>query len=524
MIKLNNRLLKSFSLILMLTMISKVLGFVREMLLASKYGAGFDTDAYLVATSIPTILFMSIGIAVRTTLIPAFTIELNNRKREEAFKLVNSIVNLCIILGIILIVLVELNLSRIIVLIAPGFSGDQLEIIIRYSRVLVPALIFIVLSDIFGGILNTFNEFKESAFIGIAYNVVIIFTILFLSDYFGMFGIVVGTLIGFISQLLILLPKIRKLGFTYHLYLNLNHPFIKNVLWKSLPVIIGSITLQLNLLIDRMFGSSLGDGAISSLNYANKINVLATSIFIASILTAQYPLFSKYYAEENISELKSSYAKTIRMLTIITIPITIVFMINGELVVKILFQRGEFTEKDVYITASVLLHYAIAIVFIGVREASNKLYFSMGDTRTPMIISISAVVINIAMNFILVPYMGVNGLALSNSIAAIYSASILTYLLNRKINGIINMIFKDSYKIMLVILISAFLCKGFESWFNISTVGNVFVFLIFPGFMVMLIGIYFSLMYVFKVEEINLIAKAVIDKLKKNEQMKGERK
>ena len=426
---------KATIVVMMITLLSKITGFFREIVLGSTYGATYVTDAYLVSQTIPQMLFASVTAAIATTYIPLYSRIMVEKGREEAVKFTNKIIT-AVLFGSMVVTFLGVIFARPIVsFIAMGFKGEALKLAVGFTRLAFPMVIFIGLSNIFQGFLQSNSEFAVPALIGIPYNFIII-AALFLHDMVGPYGLVAATLAGSALQLLLLLIYAFQKGYRYRTVIDLKDGDVIKVASLSVPVMMGAAVQQLNTLIDRMLASGLPEGSIAALNFANKLNGFVYGLFSMSISVVIYPLLSRLTAEDNMVEFKEKLVKALNVITLIILPVTAGAVVLSHPIVSVLFERGEFTGRATSMTASALIFYSLGMVFYGYRDVLNRTFYSLQDTKTPMINGMMTVGFNIVMNLVLVRYMQHSGLALATSLSAAVTTILLILNLKKKISGL----------------------------------------------------------------------------------------
>jgi putative peptidoglycan lipid II flippase len=504
---------KATILVMIITLLSKITGFLREILLGSAYGATYVTDAYLVSLTIPQTLFASIAAAIGTTYIPLYSHIRVEEGPEEAIRFTNRVLNVVVVVSIALAVLGMVFTHPIVSLIAMGFKGEVLELAVSFTRITFPMIIFIGMSQIFIGFLQANNEFALPALTGIPSNAIII-TMLLLSGVVGPYGLVFGTVVGTAVGLIVLLPGAFKKGYRYSRVLNFKDPYVAKVAALALPVMLGSTVQQLNALIDRMLASGLPEGSISALNFANRLNGFAYGLFTVSLATVIYPLLSRLSAEKDMAGFKDKLVKSLNVITLIILPITVGAVVLRQPIVSVLFERGQFDAKATSMTASALMFYSLGMVFYGYRDVLNRTFYSLQDTRTPMLNGVLTVLCNIVLNLILVRFMQHDGLALATSLSAMIMTLLLFVNLRKLMGGIggkkLVGTFLKCGAASLIMGVAVYWLNGFAAEY-ISPSSKMIGFLI----LALLIGfgalLYFGLIYLFRVEEV----KWLIDMVKK---------
>lgn len=498
--------------LMVVTVVSKLLGFSRELVLASSYGTTTYSDAYLISISIPVTLFAIIGRGISTTFIPIYY-ELSKNERD---KFVNNIINIVLILTSVMSIIGILFSEQIINIFAMGFTGEKLETTIYFTRVTLVGIIFIGLSSIMTSLLHIYNKFSLSGLSGVPFNLIIIIFII-LSSKFNPLILPYGSLLALSSQFVFLLYIASKNGYRYKMYIDLKAKYVKKMIRLIGPVCIGVGVNQLNIMIDRSISSTLGDGTIAALNYANRLNGFVMGLFIASISSVVYPILSKLSSENNKQKFNNIITKSINIIILLVIPISIGAIVLAEPIVSVLFKRGLFDEKATRLTAIALVFYSIGMIGVGLRDVLGKVFYSIKDTKIPMKNGIIAMVINIVLNLILSKFMGHAGIAFATSLSSILCILLLFKNLKQKIGNfgqdkIIKTTIKSVISGILMGIISLvsyniiikFLGKGFVGDF-ISLFGAIGI-----GFIV-----YISLILILGVEEVSTMINFLLGKLKK---------
>ena len=451
---------KTALLVMVITILSKILGFGREIVLSYVYGASAITDAYLISQTIPYVVFSFIGAGIATGFIPLYNRIFKEQGRLEANKYTNNLSNALLLLVSIIVAFVFLFTQPIVKIFASGFSRETLELAIKFTRISIVGIYFVANINIFASFLQIHKNYIIPALLGFPMNLVIIAS-LFISTKTNIYVIAIGSVLATASQLLLLIPFVRKTGYRYQPVLNLKDEHIKTMIIIALPVIAGQSVNQINVLVDRTLASGIAVGGISALNYANRLNGFVQGLFVASISTVLYPMISKMAAENNIKGLKSSISEAISIINLLVIPATIGAMIFSKEIVTLLFGRGAFTPEAIDMTGGALFYYSIGMIAFGLRDILSRAFYALQDTKTPMINATIAVVINIILNIVLSKYLGIGGLALATSIAAIVGTLLLFITLRRKIGGFgLKEITKSFIKISIASILMGFIALG----------------------------------------------------------------
>ncbi|WP_449036063.1 murein biosynthesis integral membrane protein MurJ [Peptostreptococcus stomatis] len=425
---------KATVLLMIVTIVSKVLGLFRDSVLASAYGTGKYAAVYSTANSISTILFAVIGTALATSLIPLYNKLETEDSTERAMGFLNSVVNLVVIVCLAIAGLGIIFAGPLVKVFAPGYQGDVYTLCVQYTRILLPSIVFVGLANIFTSYLQIKKRYVIPGFIGMPYSVIIIVSI-FLSLKTSPMVLVVGTLIAISAKALFQLPFVYKEGYRYRPRINLQDPVMKDMMILILPVVIGVGANQINSVVDKSLASLLGTDVVASFSYAIKLYEFVQALFITSILAVIYPRLSSMIVSERMDSFLNSLKKTMNVIIVALVPIIVGCIVLSKQIVEVLFQRNAFTSKDTTMTASILLIYVIGILAFALRDVLTRGFYSMEDSKTPMINSIISIVFNISLNLILVKPLGYKGLAIATAVSAYIGLFLFNRSMKKKIEG-----------------------------------------------------------------------------------------
>lgn len=425
---------KTAILLMFLTIISKMMGFVREISLSYFYGASNVSDAYIISITIPSVIFALIGAGISTGFIPMFSSVEGDYGEKEAKKYMDNLINIILFFCTFIVVFVLFFTEPVVKLFASGFTGETLALAIRFTKISILGIYFTGIIAVFSGFLQLKENFAIPALIGIPMNIIVIFS-LFLSSKTDIIVLSIGTVLATVSQLLFLLPSIKKKGYRYRFILDFKNKHIINMARITIPVIIGVSVNQINVLVDRSLASGITVGGISALTYANRLNGFVQGLFVMSISTVMYPMISKMAAKKDMDGLEASIIEAVNSISILVIPATVGAMVFNRPIVKLLFGRGAFDPTALEMTSAALFFYAIGMIGFGLREVLSRGFYALKDSKTPMINGVIAVGTNIVLNIILSKFLGIGGLALATSISAILGSTLLILSLRKKLNG-----------------------------------------------------------------------------------------
>lgn len=498
------------------TIIAKVLGFGRELVLASSYGASMYSDAYLTAMNIPVVIFTIIGTTLGTVLIPMYFEVNSDLGEKKALNFTNNVFNMVIAICIVLEILGFIFTEQLVKVFAMGFEGQTLKIAIDFTRITIIGIVFTGLSYVMTAYLQIKNNFTVPGLISVPRNIIIITSII-LSVKYNQYIMIWGTLIGIATEFLFQLPFAIKSGYKYQPYINMKDKYIKKMSWLIGPVLIGVAVNQINTMVDRTLASTLVEGSISALNYANKLNGFVMAMFITSVAAVIYPMLSKLSSEDNKEKFKSSVVQSINSVILLVIPISIGAIVLATPIVKLLFQRGEFDARATSMTAIALIMYSIGMVAFGLRDILGKVFYALQDTKTPMINAAIAMAMNIVLNIILVKYLQLAGLALATSISAIVCIFLLFGSLKKKIgyfgqDKIMKTTIKSIVSALVMGIVTYFAYNMISKILGIGFIKESISLVVSVGIGVITYGI---LVILLKVDEIKIITDMINKKLHK---------
>ncbi|AZU64480.1 murein biosynthesis integral membrane protein MurJ [Neobacillus mesonae] len=492
--------MKKTALFLMLfTIFTQIIGFIRDITLSYFYGTSIISDAYLISQTVPQTVFAFIGSGISTIFVPMYSKIVKENSTQLADKFTNNIINFIIIISTIVVTIVLIFTIPIIKLFASGFEGEALEWAVYFTRISIFGIYFSGIIYVISSYLQIKNKFRASALMTVPLNITVIISII-LSVKFSISFLSIGGLIGLLLQLLFLLPFAYKSGYRYKFVLDRHDRYLKNLLKLSVPVIIGVSVYQINILVDRTMASQISSGGITAMTFANRINSVIQGLFVASIATVLYPNISKMVVDNNKIGLIKAIKESIIGIGLLVIPASIISIFFAEPIVKFLFERGSFDKGASSITADPLLFYSVGMIAFGVREILYRVFYSLQDTKTPLINAAISLFINIVLNVILSKYMGLGGLALATSLSGILCTFLLFGSLRKKIGSIgIKSLLIVSIKILLVSILMGVISKLIYN--NLIIIISLNLSLIVSIFLGLLIYIVF--IYLMKIKEVD---------------------
>jgi putative peptidoglycan lipid II flippase len=467
---------RSAGIVSIAVMGSRVLGLVRELIFAAFFGAGFATDAFIIAFRIPNLLRDLFGEgALSAAFVTTFTAKLNNEGEKSAWRLANLVNNglfivlsLIALLGIIFspqIVSLLMDVSPRPGVIDPVKTALTFDLAVQMTRIMFPFLLMISLAAVAMGVLNTKGIFGIPASASTMFNVGSIFGGLFCAYFFApdyiagitsaiihgqppqlseasaaraIIGMAVGTLIGGVCQWLIQVPSLRKVGYRWQPILSFKDEGVRQVMKLMAPAIIGAAAVQVNVLVSTNFASSLGEGPVSWLNYAFRLIQFPIGVFGVAISTATITKTAREAAQGKLDEFRKTIASSLRLTMLMTIPSTVGLVVLAKPIIGMIYERGRFTTSDTNQTADAMMFYALGLTAYAAIKVVAPAFYALKDTRIPMVASVLSIITNYFVAKLSIEYFGIGhrGLALSVSAVALINFAVLFFFLRRKLGGI----------------------------------------------------------------------------------------
>ena len=435
-------------------MTSRILGLVRDQVLAYYFGASNAMDAYKVGFKIPN-LFRDLFAegAMSAAFVPTFTRHVAESGKEAAWRLGNLVINALLVVTGTLVLLGIVFATPLVDVLAGGPDGyggvtlpdgtNKLALTITLARIMLPALTLIAIAAAVMGMLNSLRHFFIPALSPAMFNVVTIVLAVTLVPFAEPLGvaqpitiIAVATVLGGLAQLALQWPTLRREGFRYQPALDWKDPGLRRVLMLMGPGTIGLAATQLNLVVNMYLAARTVSGAVSWLDYAFRVMYLPIGLFGVSIATALLPTVTRHVVAKDRKGSRDSIADGLSLMLMMNVPATVGLILLAVPIVRLLFERGEFRPADTIATAAALQLYAVGLLGYSIVRIASPTFYALGKNRVPVIVSMFTVVVNAMLNVVLVRVVGYGGLALGTSIAALFNAGVLLVLLHRNLGGL----------------------------------------------------------------------------------------
>jgi putative peptidoglycan lipid II flippase len=440
-----SRLIRSAGLVGAAVLASRVLGLIREQVLAYLFGASHEMDAFNVAFRIPN-LFRDLFAegAMSASFVPTFTRCLTLEGKEPAWRLGNYVLNGLLLASLAVVLAGTLGAWPLVT----AFAGDyaavpgKLELTASLVRIIFPVLLFIAVAATFMGMLNSLHQFFIPSFSPAMFNVATIVCAVVLVPLMphvhlpGITAIAIATLLGGLGQIAIQWPPLRRAGYRYRPEFNIRDGALHEVLLLMGPGLFGIAAVQVNLFVNTALAAGLGPGTVSWLNYAFRLMYMPIGLFGVSVATAALPGLSGHAARGDVDEMRRTVSRSLRLMLMLNVPATTGLVVLAVPIVRLLFEHGQFTPVDTRATAVALSCYAPGLVGYAASRLLVPTFYALGDSRTPVAASLLAIGVNLVVSVLLMPWIGFRALALGTALASLLNAAVLLWLLRVPLRGL----------------------------------------------------------------------------------------
>jgi putative peptidoglycan lipid II flippase len=458
-------------LLTIISVISKPLGLLREIVIADFFGASKVTDAFFISQILPNVFGTIIAGALISAFIPVFIRVRETGGESEAWVLTSKVFSLLTLVLILICLSIYFFAGPVTRIMAPGFGPSEQELASWLVKFMIPTVFLGTLLGLFTAILNSYQHFLLPAAAALLNNVFLIVAVLLLAAKSGIVSLIIGSIGAVLFQFLIvggglLVRKpFLKLNFKWR------DPNLSLIFKMVIPIVIGSSAGLLNLLVDRAIASGLPEASISALNYSSKIMGIPQGMFIANVATAIFPTLSLQVARNALEDFRRSLSRGLRALWYIILPSTAGLVFLASPIIATIYQHGAFTAEDTILTSGTLVFYSLGLFAHGGNSLLSNAFVSLRDTITPMKLGFLVVATNIVLNLLLSRIMGASGIALATSISAFLNFLLLSLLLQKKVGqGVLKGSGRELFKMIFASLIMGFsvylLWKGIVLWLN----------------------------------------------------------
>lgn len=411
----------------MATLLSKVLGLVRDSMLTAYFGSGLASDAFLTASTIPTQLFdVVIGGVISATFIPVFNDVMIKKNRDEAMKFVNKFITLILTVSIVIAVIGIIFASQLVSLQAPNYDSEKHILATQLTAIMFPMIIFTGLAFSCVGLLQSFGEYNVPSIISLVSNAAIILYYVTLGRRFGVYGLAVTMVIAWSLQLIIQLPYLKKFGIKYRPDFGFKDSSIKQAILLAGPMLVSTWVQPLYSLVNQRLASNV-NSAVTYIQQSSRLYLIVTGVFSFVVTNLIFPKLSQAVANNDRDEANTLVVTSMKAIFLVILPIMGMFMVLAQPITNIIYGYGKMDAQGVCEISNLLRCYSVGMIALAVNEVLSKAFFSMQDSKPPMRNSIISMLVNIALAYVLYNYMSTPGLALATVCGSIVNA-LLNYI------------------------------------------------------------------------------------------------
>lgn len=503
--------LKAAWLIAVVTIVCKILGFFRDVVIANYYGASWVSDAYYYAYQIPSLSLIILGgvggpfhsatVAIFSKLIP----NLSEKPSEEVNRLYSTFMNATIILFLVLSAIILIFPKQIMGLIISSGSSDMINLAAQHLQIMTPLLLIGGVVGIYYGILIIYKQFMLPNLSPTIMSLVTIGMVMAAPNDQKGYVLAWATTIGAILQLIIQYPNIRKLGYKLKPCFEFTtNPHFKDVCELLFPAVLSSTVGQIHIYVDMFFTSAISEGAWTAIGYANKIFQFPVGILVTAFLVPLFPIFAKLVAQNDLDSIKMYFNKGVGVLFFGAIPIIIGILTVGLDAVKLLFERGAFDSHATFMVTEALWFLSVSIIPYVFRDSITRVYYSFNDSATPFTVAFLSIILKLLFNwlFVIKLSLGIGGITLSTSLVTLFNAFVLGALIYKKIKMNYKSLFINLFKMIISGIITFGICwfcaLEFNKFVQLPTISFEVVKISLIA--IICLGVYIPLNLLFKME------------------------
>lgn len=412
-----------------------LVSFVTQIIIAAKFGATMERDAYFAAVVVPTYVTTVLVGSLTVTFVPIFIEYETKKNKEEAWKVASIFTNLTFLVLFGISLLGFIFARQLISAAAPGFKGEELLLTASLLRIILPAIIFSGLTSLLSSIYYTAHQFLRPAIVPVINTVFMLLSVVFLTPYWGIKSLAFGYLIGTIFGFLILVPIFSKQG-RYSFSFDFSNEGVRQIIKVMTPLVLAGLFYRASTLIQRMIASTLPTGSISYLGYAMRITSILGGIATAGISTTIFPVMARSWVENDLVKVREYFAKGVRIIMLITFPIAMVFIVLRVPIIQVIFERGAFDHKTTVAVADVLAILMVAFISLGLGNVVGKGFYLSQKTKLLAILGIMQTVLYIGYAYTLAVHFSYTGLAVATSLRFFFPIILNTMIMRTIYKGI----------------------------------------------------------------------------------------
>lgn len=511
--KIESELLKGTIIIILVSILSKFSSFVSESILAAYLGTTSQSDAYYMVSSIQMVIYPMLGVGVWKIFLTIYKEKVSKNEIINANKLANKATTFFSSISIVVALLIFFFSDSIVAAVAPGFSSDEKKLCSELVKISSPMYIFITASAVYSSMLQCHKKFLGSQLREVASHIPTIVAALFFYNIWGIKTLAIALVVGSCLRLIIELPFVDW-GYKFKPDFCFNDRDLFLILRRLPAALLSEGVTQINTLIDKVMASSLPYGAVSALNYGNKLANVFSGLLSTAVATALYPQVVELVSLNQRDELNKLMTKIINIFSIIMIPVTIACCIFSKELVLVVYERGVFDSNSTNLTAGIFSSYCLGLFFFACNMILSNIFYGYGDTRTPLYISIINMIVNVIGNIVFVRLWGSSGLAFSTSLSAMFSMAFQMFFVKKYVQFSI----KEIVIIVTKALVSSVVACGIPSLLKTLLSFSPYLELIVA--LVIGVVIYLTMLRLFNVKELQELKKTILVSLgnKKSEQ------
>ncbi|RNC29908.1 MAG: putative lipid II flippase MurJ [Candidatus Dichloromethanomonas elyunquensis] len=501
------KMIKAAGFLMAANLVSRLLGFIRESLMAGLFGKIGATDAYNTAFILPDLLYwLLVGGVLSAAFIPVLSEYIAKEKEEEGWKVVSSVANIIFLFLCGLVIAAMIFAPQFISLQVPGFTPENKALAVYLTRILLLQPVILALSGITMGILNSYKIFWPSAVGTVLYNTcIILFGTLYANpnNPRSIAGFAFGVVVGAAANFLVQVPALRRVGLRYYPLIDFKHPGVRKIISLSLPIIIMYTLNQFQVIVNSNLGSALVPGSLTAIWYSYRLFQLPVGIFALAIGVAVFPTLSEQAALNKLQDFVETISGAIRLIVFITVPISIGMVVLRFPLIRVLFEHGKFTPMDTEATAIPLFYFTLGITAQAIIQILPRAFYALQNTWMPVVLGVVAMAASIAWMYVLVGPLAHGGLALAVTLGAVIQMFLLFAVLRHKLGKIdgkriAGTFLKTLASAALMGMIVQIWSKFLISWLGIGKWGSII--LLVTGALVGLI-VFAAVTRIFKMEE-----------------------
>lgn len=500
-------------LLMIITILSKIFGFVRESVMAAVIGAGDIKSIYVTATTIPDIMMYTVITGVVSAYITVYTRIRTDKGEAEANSFTSNLINVLMVYGAIIFILIIIFAGPISKIFSPKLIGETHNMATSFTRIMAVSIFAFLYSAVIRGFLNARNNFIDPVVTEIILNIFVISATLLTGVFDNPYILIIGALIGNIVQFIRFPFASKKKGFSYEKKLKFKDPYIKYLLAIMIPIIISNAANKISVLIDKSMASGLlGIDTVAKVFYTENMLDFIVEVVTINIATITFPQVAKLGNEGKIDAMKEKTASTLILTLALVIPATFGMMTLARPIISLIYERNAFTAQDAALVSSLLVSYAPYIIFITFMKIISNSFYAVGDSKSPLIVILIQQTINVTLNWILAKEIGLDGIGIATSVSTAVGSFLIIFVYFKKFGKVkdgrnMKTIGKITLAALFMVLVANF-CYEFLSD-SLSLIFSLLATILLAGLC------YLFIIMIMKIDEIEVIKGKALNKLRR---------